>query len=63
MERPWNDLIVLFGARCLEEGVLTEIDVKNIQTTAHDLVEDAVAFAEASPEPPVEWLMTGVVKE
>jgi TPP-dependent pyruvate/acetoin dehydrogenase alpha subunit len=58
-----RDPIVLFGDRCLEEGVLTEIDVKNTQTTAHDLVEDAVAFAEASPEPPVEWLMTDVVKE
>ena len=58
-----RDPIVLFGDRCLGEGVLTEIDVKNTQTTARGLVEDAVAFAEASPEPPVEWLMTDVVKE
>jgi pyruvate dehydrogenase E1 component subunit alpha len=58
-----RDPIVLFGDRCLVEGVLTETDVKSMQTAADEIVEDAVAFADASPEPPAEWLMTDVIKE
>jgi hypothetical protein len=29
----------------------------------NDRVDEAVAFAEASPEPPDEWLMTDVYRE
>ena len=58
-----RDPIVLFGDRCLEEGAPPETDIKNMQTAADEIVEDAVAFADASPEPPAEWLMTDVIKE
>jgi hypothetical protein len=33
------------------------------RSTAHDLVKNVAAFADAVPEPPAKWLMTDVVKE
>ncbi len=58
-----RDPIALFSDRCLKEGVLTEADLKNIEKAVNDLADEAVAFAEASPEPPPEELFTHVYKD
>jgi pyruvate dehydrogenase E1 component alpha subunit len=58
-----RDPIVLFRDRALGEGLATEADVRAIEKDVNDLVDEAVAFAEASPEPPVEWLLTDIFKE
>jgi pyruvate dehydrogenase E1 component alpha subunit len=58
-----RDPIALFTDRCLKEGVLTEPDLKSIEKAVSDLVDEAVAFAEASPEPPPEELFTDVYKD
>ncbi len=58
-----RDPIALFSDRCLREGVLSEADLKAIEKSINDLADEAVAFAEASPEPPPEWLLTDVYKE
>jgi pyruvate dehydrogenase E1 component alpha subunit len=58
-----RDPIVIFRDRVLREGVLTEADVQRIEKDVNDLIDEAVAFADASPEPPVEWLLTDIFKE
>jgi pyruvate dehydrogenase E1 component alpha subunit len=58
-----RDPIVLFRDRVLREGVITEADVQRIEKDVNDLIDEAVAFADASPEPPVEWLLTDIFKE
>src|SRR5436190_2022937 len=58
-----RDPIVLFTDRCLRDGVLGEADLRIIEKSVNELVEEAVAFAEASPEPPAEWLLTDVYKD
>jgi pyruvate dehydrogenase E1 component alpha subunit len=58
-----RDPIVLFGERCVREGVLADSDIKAIEKDVADVVDEAVAFAEASPEPPAEWLLTDVYKD
>src|SRR5438876_2326109 len=58
-----RDPIVLFLDRAHREGVLSESDVRAIEKDVNDLVDEAVAFADASPEPPVEWLLTDIFKE
>src|SRR6266446_5000589 len=58
-----RDPILLFRTRCLQEGWLTEADVKAIEKDVNDLIDEAVAFADASPEPPLEWLLTDIYKE
>ena len=58
-----RDPIVLFGDRCRREGVLTDGDVERLEREAHELVDEAVALADASPEPPPEWLLTDVYQE
>ena len=58
-----RDPIVLFRARALREGWLSEEDARLIEKDAHDRVDEAVAFADASPEPPDEWLFTDIYKE
>ena len=58
-----RDPIALFLDRALREGVLSESDVRAIEKDVNDLVDEAVAFADASPEPPVEWLLTDIFKE
>ncbi len=58
-----RDPIALFSARCLKEGVLSDADVRAIEGEAGQVVEEAVAFAEASPPPPPEWLLTDVYRE
>ena len=58
-----RDPIALFLDRALREGVLSESDVRAIEKDVNDLVDEAVAFADASGEPPVEWLLTDIFKE
>jgi pyruvate dehydrogenase E1 component alpha subunit len=58
-----RDPITLFGDRCLKEGVLAESDIRNVEKAVADLVDEAVAFAEASPEPPPEELFTDVYRD
>ena len=54
---------MIFRERALKAGVLTEADVRAIEKDASDRNDEAVAFADASPEPPPEWLFTDIYKE
>jgi pyruvate dehydrogenase E1 component alpha subunit len=58
-----RDPIPAFTARCLREGALGEADVKAIEKDVNDAVDEAVAFADASPPPPDEWLLTDVYRD
>jgi pyruvate dehydrogenase E1 component alpha subunit len=58
-----RDPIHLFTDRCRREGLLTDADLQNLEKAINDQVDEAVAFADASPEPPAEWLLTDVYKE
>jgi len=58
-----RDPIVMFGERCVKDGALTEPDLKLIEKAVFDQVDEAVAFAEASPEPAPEELFTDVYKD
>ncbi len=58
-----RDPILLFRERALTAGWLTAADVRGIEKDVSDRIDEAVAFADGSPEPPVEWLMTDVYKE
>lgn len=58
-----RDPIGLFRQRVLDAGLLAEADIKTIEKDVNDRVDDAMTFADASPEPPEEWLMTDVYKE
>jgi pyruvate dehydrogenase E1 component alpha subunit len=49
-----------FHTRLIEEGVLTEAQAAQIEEQAYAAVDDAVAFAEASPEPVLETIEEGV---
>src|SRR5437667_3663050 len=58
-----RDPIMIFAERALKAGWLSEADVRAIEKDVNDRIDDAVAFADASPEPPVEWLLTDIYKE
>jgi pyruvate dehydrogenase E1 component subunit alpha len=58
-----RDPIVTFRERATKAGLLSEEDVKAIDKDVNDLVDEAVAFAEASPEPPLSDLFTDIFKE
>jgi pyruvate dehydrogenase E1 component alpha subunit len=51
-----KDPIEAFAQRCIEEAKLTEDDIEAIRKEADEIVTEAVAFADASPEPPLESL-------
>ena len=55
-----RDPIVLFRARALAAKLLTEDEVQALEKDASDRIDEAVAFADASPEPPAEWLFTDI---
>jgi len=57
-----RDPIAVFGERCVREGALGEAEIRIVEKSVNDIVDEAVAFAEASPEPPDEWLFTDVYK-
>jgi pyruvate dehydrogenase E1 component alpha subunit len=58
-----RDPIALFRQRVVAAGLLSETDVKTLEKDVSDRVDDAATFADASPEPPVEWLMTDIYTE
>src|SRR3989454_10795941 len=58
-----RDPIALFTDRCVRDGVRAEADLRIIEKSVNELVEEAVAFADASLEPPAEWLLTDVYKD
>ncbi len=51
-----KDPIETFAARLIEEGVISEEDLEEIRGEADRIVIEAVEFADASPEPPLESL-------
>jgi len=58
-----RDPIVMFRERVLTAGILTEADIRALEKDVNDRIDEAVAFADASPEPPDEWLFTDIYKE
>jgi pyruvate dehydrogenase E1 component alpha subunit len=58
-----RDPIVLFRERARGAGLLSEADVQAIEKDVNDRLDEAVAFADASPEPPLDWLFTDIFKE
>src|SRR5499426_4797179 len=58
-----RDPIALFADRCRRDGLLADADVKAVEKDVNDLVDEAVAFAEASPEPAPEELFRDVYKD
>jgi pyruvate dehydrogenase E1 component alpha subunit len=56
-----RDPIVLFRDRM--KDVLSDADVLAIEKDVNDIIDEAVAFADASPEPPAEWLFTDIYKD
>jgi pyruvate dehydrogenase E1 component alpha subunit len=51
-----KDPIHRFADLCVKQGVLTEADVEEVAREANQTVEEAVEFADRSPEPPLESL-------
>jgi len=58
-----RDPIVTFRERALKAGLLSEEDIKKIDKDVNDLIDEAVAFADASPEPELSELFTDIFKE
>jgi pyruvate dehydrogenase E1 component alpha subunit len=58
-----RDPILLFHDRLVEAGQLTEAEGKAMEQEVAEAVQESVDFAEASPPPPVEWLLTDVYAE
>ncbi len=58
-----RDPIVTFRERTLKAGLISEEDVKKIDKDVNDLIDEAVAFADASPEPELSELFTDIFKE
>jgi|SRR5215470_11214457 len=58
-----RDPIALFHDRAVKAGWLSEDDIRAIDKDVADRVDEAVAFADASPEPPAEELLTDIFKE
>ena len=58
-----RDPILLFRERALGADVLSAADVQGIEKDVNDIVDEAVAFADASPEPPSEWLFTDIYRD
>jgi pyruvate dehydrogenase E1 component alpha subunit len=51
-----KDPIEIFARRCIEAGVLGERELQEVRDKAEAAVLEAVEFAEASPEPPLDTL-------
>jgi len=60
LERKTNDPVKRFPRWLLEIGVVTQADLDRMESDAQSVVAGAVAFAEESPEPPIEDLYTDV---
>jgi pyruvate dehydrogenase E1 component alpha subunit len=55
-----SDPIVLLWDRMSRDGVITDSEYKEIDKEINQVIEEAVRFADASPEPPMEELLTDV---
>jgi pyruvate dehydrogenase E1 component alpha subunit len=62
-EQRKRDPIITFQQKLLNEGVLTQERVNELEKEIRGIVDDAVEFAEKSPEPPLEWLYKDVYVE
>jgi pyruvate dehydrogenase E1 component alpha subunit len=58
-----RDPLLLFRDRVAKSGLVTEADVQALEKDVNDRIDEAVAFADASPEPPLEWLHTDIFLE
>jgi len=58
--RSTRDPITGFKQRLLEQGVVSEDELKTIEKEARKEVDDAVEFAKASPEPDASQLFTNI---
>ena len=59
-EEKKRDPMVAFRDRLMREGTLDEAGWKTLADDVEARIADAVAFADASPEPPPEWLLEEV---
>ena len=55
-----SDPIVLLWDRMSGEGIISDAEYKEMDKEIAQVIEEAVRFAEASPEPPLEELVTDV---
>jgi len=55
-----SDPIVLLWDRMSRDGVITDAEYKEMDKEINQVIEEAVRFADASPEPPLEELLTDV---
>jgi pyruvate dehydrogenase E1 component alpha subunit len=62
-EQKKNDPIAALQKEMIEKGETTHVALKKIEDEISDLVAEAVAFAEGSPEPDIKTLMEDVYAE
>jgi pyruvate dehydrogenase E1 component alpha subunit len=55
-----KDPIARFGSHLTQAGILTEQGTQELRKAAFQVIEEAVAFAESSPEPRVDEITEGV---
>jgi pyruvate dehydrogenase E1 component alpha subunit len=55
-----SDPIVLLWDRMSREGLIADAEYKDMDQEITQVIEEAVRFAEASPEPPLDELLTDV---
>ncbi|MFI5341192.1 MAG: pyruvate dehydrogenase (acetyl-transferring) E1 component subunit alpha [Candidatus Methylomirabilales bacterium] len=55
-----SDPIVLLWDRMSSEGIISDAEYKEIDKEISQVIEEAVRFADASPEPPIEELLTDI---
>jgi pyruvate dehydrogenase E1 component alpha subunit len=55
-----SDPIVVLWDRMSRDGIITDAEYKEMDKEINQVIEEAVRFAEASPEPPLEELLTDV---
>jgi pyruvate dehydrogenase E1 component alpha subunit len=55
-----SDPIVLLWDRMSSEGIISDAEYKEMDKEISQFIEEAVRFADASPEPPIEELLTDI---
>src|SRR2546429_1234088 len=58
-----RDPLVLFHDKNITARPLSEAHIPAVEKDMNDRIDEAVTFADASPEPPGEWLFTDIYKE
>ena len=59
-ERKKSDPIVLLWDRMSRDGIISDAEYKEMDQEINQVIEEAVRFADASPEPPLSELLTDV---